>query len=311
MQTALQDSCEVQVKKAAEARKWSRCTSHLRPIAALGPPQGRTISRPVGPLHANANPQPRSGNLSCHHHQTTFPRPPHPVYDPRPSTDAVLRELGRMARAIRAAAESATNNRAQTPPPPTPPPSPHHFRTAPGSGESTRKARSPARIVTKYSILQRHEGKQIKRRDKAAEKAAAGSTSANDADKDSAATEAAAVQDRRQQPAQPDRPKAVLVIKTYDPASGVCLKYKTNKAAEVGRLVASLEKLARTMAALPDKPDDRKLTRGFFALADVPMLDAPAEQGTGTSTPNPDAKVEAKPSQGGGGGGKRKKKGKK
>ncbi|KAK8170613.1 signal recognition particle 9 kDa protein-domain-containing protein [Phyllosticta citribraziliensis] len=162
------------------------------------------------------------------------------------------------------------------------------------------KARpTTARIVTKYSILQRHEGKQIKRRDKAAEKAAAGSTSANDADKDSAATEAAAVQDRRQQPAQPDRPKAVLVIKTYDPASGVCLKYKTNKAAEVGRLVASLEKLARTMAALPDKPDD------------VPMLDAPAEQGTGTSTPNPDAKVEAKPSQGGGGGGKRKKKGKK
>ncbi|KAK7516412.1 signal recognition particle 9 kDa protein-domain-containing protein [Phyllosticta citriasiana] len=162
------------------------------------------------------------------------------------------------------------------------------------------KARpTTARIVTKYSILQRHEAKQNKRRDKAAVPNG-DDTKSNAAA--TAATEAAAIQDRRQQPAQPDRPKAVLVIKTYDPASGVCLKYKTNKAAEVGRLVASLEKLARTMAALPDKPDD------------IPMLDAPAEQGTGTSTPNPEAKAEAKPSQGGsggGGGGKKKKKGKK
>ncbi|KAK7537931.1 signal recognition particle 9 kDa protein-domain-containing protein [Phyllosticta citricarpa] len=156
------------------------------------------------------------------------------------------------------------------------------------------KARpTTARIVTKYSILQRHEAKQNKRRDKAA------APNGDDTKSNAAATAATEVQDRRQQPAQPDRPKAVLVIKTYDPASGVCLKYKTNKAAEVGRLVASLEKLARTMAALPDKPDD------------IPMLDAPAEQGTGTSTPNPEAKAEAKPSQGGGGGGKKKKKGKK
>ncbi|KAK8232140.1 signal recognition particle 9 kDa protein-domain-containing protein [Phyllosticta capitalensis] len=150
-----------------------------------------------------------------------------------------------------------------------------------------------ARIVTKYSILQRHEQKQLKRKDKAAEKA---TSSGQNGDA------AAETQDRRQQPAQPDRPKGVLIIKTYDPASGVCLKYKTNKAAEVGRLVASLEKLARTMAALPDKPED------------VAMLDAPiaGEQGTGTNTPNPEAapKTDSKPAQGGGGG-KKKKKGKK
>lgn len=32
----------------------------------------------------------------------------------------------------------------------------------------------------------------------------------------------------------------------------MCLKYQTTKAAEVGRLISSLEKLSRTMAALPD-----------------------------------------------------------
>ncbi|KAK8209458.1 signal recognition particle 9 kDa protein-domain-containing protein [Phyllosticta capitalensis] len=152
------------------------------------------------------------------------------------------------------------------------------------------KARpTTARIVTKYSILQRHEQKQLKRKDKAAEKA---TSSGQNGDA------AAETQDRRQQPAQPERPKGVLIIKTYDPASGVCLKYKTNKAAEVGRLVASLEKLARTMAALPDKPEDAPIA---------------GEQGTGTNTPNPEAapKTDSKPAQGGGGGGKKKKKGKK
>ncbi|EPE03283.1 cyclin-dependent kinase g-1 [Ophiostoma piceae UAMH 11346] len=31
-------------------------------------------------------------------------------------------------------------------------------------------------------------------------------------------------------------PRALLVLKTVDTSSGVCLKYKTNKAAEVSRL---------------------------------------------------------------------------
>ena len=46
-------------------------------------------------------------------------------------------------------------------------------------------------------------------------------------------------------------PKAYLELKTYDPESGVTLKYRTDKAAEVGRLVASLGRLGRHMAALP------------------------------------------------------------
>ncbi|GAQ42581.1 hypothetical protein AtubIFM55763_010390 [Aspergillus tubingensis] len=37
---------------------------------------------------------------------------------------------------------------------------------------------------------------------------------------------------------------AVLELKTYHPGSGICLKYRTNKGAEVGRLITSLGKLA-------------------------------------------------------------------
>lgn len=43
------------------------------------------------------------------------------------------------------------------------------------------------------------------------------------------------------------------MLKTYDPVSGVCLKYRTDKAAEVGRLVASLGSCGRVMAALPER----------------------------------------------------------
>jgi hypothetical protein len=96
-----------------------------------------------------------------------------------------------------------------------------------------------------------------------------------------------------------------LVLKTYDPRSGVCLKYKTDKAAEVGRLISILSRLGRNMAALPDQ------------LADSTIGDAPAaEHGTGRSTPVLEEKQaktpgpEAKSGQAGGGAGKKKKKGK-
>ena len=43
-----------------------------------------------------------------------------------------------------------------------------------------------------------------------------------------------------------------MVSKTYDPVSGTTLKYKTNKAADVTRLITSLGRLGRNMAALPE-----------------------------------------------------------
>ncbi|RSL48454.1 hypothetical protein CEP52_007961 [Fusarium oligoseptatum] len=91
-------------------------------------------------------------------------------------------------------------------------------------------------------------------------------------------------------------PRGSLVLKTYDPVSGVALKYRTTKAAEVSRLVhASLGRLGRSMAAVPDVPE-------------VSMPDAgeeeQKEQAAATSQQPPAA-------QSGGGGGKKKKKGKK
>ncbi|CAL3969257.1 hypothetical protein PZA11_006149 [Diplocarpon coronariae] len=50
----------------------------------------------------------------------------------------------------------------------------------------------------------------------------------------------------------PAAPRATLTLKTYDPVSGTTLKYETNKAAEVSRLIQILGRLARPMAGLPE-----------------------------------------------------------
>lgn len=52
-------------------------------------------------------------------------------------------------------------------------------------------------------------------------------------------------------------PRAWLTLKTYDPESGVVLKFKTDRAAEVGRLINGLGRLGRHMAALPQRTEGR------------------------------------------------------
>lgn len=64
------------------------------------------------------------------------------------------------------------------------------------------------------------------------------------------------------EPLQSLQAKALLTLKTYDPVSGACLKYKTDKAAEVGRLVAALGTCARVMAALPEIVEDEETVEG-------------------------------------------------
>ncbi|KAL2438595.1 hypothetical protein ABEF95_011971 [Exophiala dermatitidis] len=57
---------------------------------------------------------------------------------------------------------------------------------------------------------------------------------------------AAAPSQQQQQQLQPKRePSAVLTLKTYHADSGICLKYRTDKAAEVGRLLNGLGRLAK------------------------------------------------------------------
>lgn len=52
------------------------------------------------------------------------------------------------------------------------------------------------------------------------------------------------------------QPMGSLVLKTYDPVSGTCLKYRTDKAAELGRLVASLGRLGREFSGLSVEEDE-------------------------------------------------------
>ncbi|TKA29286.1 hypothetical protein B0A50_03796 [Salinomyces thailandicus] len=107
--------------------------------------------------------------------------------------------------------------------------------------------------------------------------------------------------------AAPKVPKAWLVLKTYDPASGVVLKFKTDRQADVGRLITGLGRLGRHMAALPAKAEapidtimDDATTTMEASAGPAAKQSAPAE-----------TKQQQQTAGGGGGGGKKKKKGKK
>ena len=94
------------------------------------------------------------------------------------------------------------------------------------------------RITTKYNIpnLKAAKYQRIQKRER-------------DADKDASA---AAATDA------PRIPRATLTLKTYDPESGVVLKFKTDRAADVGRLVGGLGRVGRVMAALPERAEGMK-----------------------------------------------------
>ncbi|CAK7265607.1 hypothetical protein SEPCBS57363_001669 [Sporothrix epigloea] len=111
-------------------------------------------------------------------------------------------------------------------------------------------------------------------------------------------------------------PRAKLVLKTVDPASGVCLKYETTKAAEVSRLVQLLGQLSRRQAGLVAAG-----TASLEEQEDVVMGEATATAAEETGVAVAAAAAAAVPSavptptpvqqqQGGGGGKGKKKKGK-
>ncbi|KAI4258616.1 MAG: hypothetical protein LQ352_001151 [Teloschistes flavicans] len=114
---------------------------------------------------------------------------------------------------------------------------------------------------------------------------------------------------------QPRVSRGYLILKTYDPVSGVCLKYKTDKAAEVGRLVAALGKCGRAMAGLPLK-DEREM-EGIEGTGKAEVKEEIAETKpvVGGKSAAKDMAKSGTPGQqgqakGAGGGGGKKKKGK-
>jgi hypothetical protein len=102
-------------------------------------------------------------------------------------------------------------------------------------------------------------------------------------------------------------PSAKLTLKTFEPGSGICLKYKTDKAAEVGRLLTGLGRLAGGEVIEMPVPAS--------APAAAPVEDKMEveEGGSGAVTPKvEDGKVQGQgqgqpQAQGGGGKGKKKK----
>ncbi|RMZ30061.1 hypothetical protein D0859_05833 [Hortaea werneckii] len=117
----------------------------------------------------------------------------------------------------------------------------------------------------------------------------------------------------------PKTPKAWLVLKTYCPESGVVLKFKTDRQADVGRLINGLGRLGRHMAALPEKTEGEDTQARTWRKEDTDEIPAPLETATedvamteSNAAPTQtaaDAKAPQQQQQAGGG--KKKKKGKK
>jgi hypothetical protein len=101
---------------------------------------------------------------------------------------------------------------------------------------------------------------------------------------------------------------AVLVAKAYEPVGGVCLKYETNRAVEVGRLILGFQELGQVMQNVPPTLK-RKISGGDEEIKGEPMaIDGPATTGQGkTESDKKNASGDITPVQTGG---KKKKKAK-
>jgi hypothetical protein len=101
------------------------------------------------------------------------------------------------------------------------------------------------------------------------------------------------------------------VLKTYDPVSGVCLKYETNKAAEVGRLIATLGRLGKHQAAIKEVMNDLADPASRGGIETPEVGEAAVDKGGDVQMADVGKILEAKTGAAAGGGGKKKKKGKK
>ncbi|KAF7899557.1 hypothetical protein EAF00_003893 [Botryotinia globosa] len=67
------------------------------------------------------------------------------------------------------------------------------------------------------------------------------------------------------------QPRGTLTLTTFNPRSGVNLKYTTNKAAEVSRLIQIMGRLGKLMCGLPETEEKE-------GLGEINMAEAPAEE---------------------------------
>ncbi|EYE94087.1 SRP9/SRP21 family protein [Aspergillus ruber CBS 135680] len=104
-------------------------------------------------------------------------------------------------------------------------------------------------------------------------------------------------------------PVATLTLKTYNPYAGICLQYRTNKAAEVGRLITSLGKLAGGADVAALGLGAAAATAGAAPGGDVEMTDAPVATEEAAPAQAAGQQAQGKPDAGTKGG-KSKKKGK-
>jgi hypothetical protein len=95
---------------------------------------------------------------------------------------------------------------------------------------------------------------------------------------------------------------AILVAKAYDPVGGVCLKYQTNRAVEVGRLMVGFQELGQWMQNVPptakQKPSSEEEMKAEPMVIDEPEKVAQEKQGT---VAKPETSTSSALSQPGGG----------
>ena len=113
-------------------------------------------------------------------------------------------------------------------------------------------------------------------------------------------------------------PSATLTLKTYHPESGICLKYKTDKAAEVGRLMAGLGRLAKGEIIDVSSGEGADTTTGAGVeigsgqgLVGTDKMDLDGGAAVGAKTAAQMTQAPQQQQQQSGAGGKKKKKGKK
>ncbi|KAH8144945.1 uncharacterized protein LAJ45_11066 [Morchella importuna] len=94
--------------------------------------------------------------------------------------------------------------------------------------------------------------------------------------------------------------KGKLTIKTYDPASGAVIKFRTCKIAVVGRMIAGLNRLGRQQANVPepvvtDTPADATLVSTVTSATGTPISGQATPLTADTGSKNKKKKKRGKP----------------